>query len=143
MSLCAVQPVYVQPEDDHYQASKHVAVPYIENTLYSTNKYSCVRPVHTLHISYFIENKGNDEPYEYGDIFGPMCLECGVVRPRLRTLWVAVERLHKCDKAKRYPAPLFRGRLMTAVMLHSVSEFGRFHPPPPPLNSVKPSPLVY
>jgi len=26
-------------------------VPYVENTLYSTNKYSCVRPVHTLYIS--------------------------------------------------------------------------------------------
>jgi len=37
--------------------------------------------------------------------------------------------LHKCDKAKRYPAPLFRGRLMTAVMLHSVSDFCRFHSP--------------
>lgn len=58
-----------------------------------------------------------------------MCLECGVARIRLGTLWVAVERLHKCDKAKRYPAPLFRGRLMTAVMLHSVSDFCRFHSP--------------
>jgi len=27
-------------------------VPYVENTLYSTNKYSCVRPVHTLYSSY-------------------------------------------------------------------------------------------
>ena len=36
-----------------YQAPKHVAVPYVENTLYSTNKYSCVRPVHTLYISYW------------------------------------------------------------------------------------------
>jgi hypothetical protein len=58
-----------------------------------------------------------------------MCLECGVVRIRLGTLWVAVERLHKCDKAKRYPAPLFWGRLMTAVMLHYVSDFCRFHSP--------------
>ena len=41
---------HVQPEDDHYQASKHVVVPDMENTLYSTNKYSCVRPVHTLYI---------------------------------------------------------------------------------------------
>ena len=50
MSMCAVQPVYVQPEDGHYQASKHVVVTYIENTLYSTNKYSCVRPyTHTVH----------------------------------------------------------------------------------------------
>ena len=45
---------HVQPEDDHYQAPKHVAVPYVENTLYSTNKYSCVRPVHKLYISYSI-----------------------------------------------------------------------------------------
>jgi len=35
----------------HYQAPKHVVVPYVENTLYSTNKYSCVRRVHTLYIS--------------------------------------------------------------------------------------------
>jgi len=26
-------------------------LPYVENTLYSTNKYSCVRPVHTLYVS--------------------------------------------------------------------------------------------
>jgi len=38
----------------HYQAPKHVAVPYIENTSYSTNKYSCVRPVHTLCIRYIV-----------------------------------------------------------------------------------------
>jgi len=43
---------------------KHVVVPYVENTLYSTNKYSCVRPVHTLYISYFIEHNGDDEPHE-------------------------------------------------------------------------------
>jgi len=30
-----------------------VAVPYVENTLYSTNKYCCVRRVHTLYISYY------------------------------------------------------------------------------------------
>jgi len=41
----------VKPEDDHYEASKHAVVPYVENTLYSTNKYSFVRPVHTLYIS--------------------------------------------------------------------------------------------
>jgi len=29
-------------------------VPYVENTLYSTNKYSCVRRVHTLYISYSV-----------------------------------------------------------------------------------------
>jgi hypothetical protein len=45
---------HVQPEDGHYQAPKHVAVPYVGNTLYSTHKYtcSCVRRVHTLYISY-------------------------------------------------------------------------------------------
>jgi len=52
---------HVQPEDGHYQEPKHVAVPYVENTLYSTNKYSCFRPVHTLYISYFIEHNGDDE----------------------------------------------------------------------------------
>jgi len=45
MSMCA--------EDGLYQGPKHVVVPYVENTLYSTNKYSCVRRVHTLYISYF------------------------------------------------------------------------------------------
>ena len=29
---------------------KHVVVPYVQDTLYSTNKYSCVRRVHTLYI---------------------------------------------------------------------------------------------
>jgi hypothetical protein len=43
---------------------KHVVVPYVDNTLYSTNKYSCVRPVHTLYVSYFIEHNGDDEPHE-------------------------------------------------------------------------------
>jgi len=52
------------PEDDHYQAPKHVVVPYVENILYSTNKYSCVRPVHTLYISYSTEHNGDDEPYD-------------------------------------------------------------------------------
>ena len=54
----------VQPEDVHYQAPKHVVVPYVENTLYSTNKYNCVRRVHALYISYFIEHTGDDEPHE-------------------------------------------------------------------------------
>ena len=31
----------------HYQAPKHVVVPHVENNLYSTNKYSCFRRVHT------------------------------------------------------------------------------------------------
>ena len=38
-------------------------MPYVENTLYSTNKYSCVRRVHTLYISYFLEHNGDDEPH--------------------------------------------------------------------------------
>ena len=69
------QPVYVlynclisisyKPEDGHFQARKHVVVPYVENTLYSTNKYSCVRRVHALYSSYFIEHNGDDEPYDY------------------------------------------------------------------------------
>jgi len=37
---------------------KHVVVPRVENTLYSTNKYSCVRRVHTFCIGYFIEHNG-------------------------------------------------------------------------------------
>ena len=39
---------HVQTEDGHYQAPKHAAVPYVEKTLYSTNKYGCVRPEHTV-----------------------------------------------------------------------------------------------
>jgi len=41
-------------------------VPYVENTLYSTNKYSCVRSVHTHthYISYFIEHNGDDESHD-------------------------------------------------------------------------------
>ena len=57
---------HVQPEDGHYQVPKHVVVPYyVENALYSANKYSCVRRVLTLYISYFIEHNGDDEPYDY------------------------------------------------------------------------------
>ena len=54
---------HVQPEYGQYQAPKHVVVTYVENTLYSTNKYSCVRRVHTLYISYLIEHDGDDEPH--------------------------------------------------------------------------------
>ena len=32
-----------------------VAVPCVENTLYSTDKYICVRRVHTIYISYYLE----------------------------------------------------------------------------------------
>ena len=59
---------HVQPENSHYQALKHVVVPYVENTLYSTNNYSCVRRVHTLYISYFIEHNGDDEPHELAGV---------------------------------------------------------------------------
>jgi len=45
--MCALQ-----PEDGCYQATKHVVIPYVENTLYSTDKSRCVRPVHTLYIIY-------------------------------------------------------------------------------------------
>jgi len=41
-----------------------MGVPYVENTLYSTNKYICVRPAHTLYISYFIEHNGDEEPHK-------------------------------------------------------------------------------
>ena len=41
----------MQPEDGHYQEPKHVVL-YVGNTLYSANKYSCVRRVHTLYISH-------------------------------------------------------------------------------------------
>ena len=46
---------HVQPEDGHYQVPKPVVVLYVENTVYSTNKYSCIRPVHTFYIRYEIK----------------------------------------------------------------------------------------
>ena len=57
----------VQLEDGHYQGPKLVVVHSVENILYSTNKYtsSCVRRVHTLYISYFIEHNGDEEPHDY------------------------------------------------------------------------------
>ena len=39
-------------------------LPYVEITLYSTNKCSCVRWVHTLYISYFIEHNRDDEHHD-------------------------------------------------------------------------------
>jgi len=45
-------------------SDENVAVPYVENTLYSTNKYRCIRRVLTLYISYFTEHNVDDEPYE-------------------------------------------------------------------------------
>ena len=56
----------------------HVVVPYMKNTLYSTNKYSCVRPVHTLYISYFIEHKGRNEPSNYSVRHIMLCLRYDV-----------------------------------------------------------------
>jgi len=41
---------YVQAEDGHYKSPKHVVVTYVENTIYSTNKYSFVKPVNTPYI---------------------------------------------------------------------------------------------
>ena len=65
--------LHVQPEDGHYQAPKHVVVPYVENTLYSTNKYSSVRPVQTLYSSYFIEHNGDDESHDHKiNMYGTM-----------------------------------------------------------------------
>ena len=32
---------------------------YAENTLYSTIKYSCVRPVKTLYINYYVQRTAN------------------------------------------------------------------------------------
>ena len=65
-------PVYIKykiftipPETPCIYHIQNVVVPYVENTLYSTNKYSCVRPVHTLYINYFIEHTGGDEPHDY------------------------------------------------------------------------------
>jgi hypothetical protein len=69
--------MYVKPEDGHYQAPKHVALPYVENALHSTNKYSCVRPVHTLYIIYFTEYNVDDEPHvsvaKFADILSDRC----------------------------------------------------------------------
>ena len=62
--ITAQKVFHVQPEAGHYQVPKYVVVPYVENTLYSTDKYSCVRQVHTLYISYFIEQNGDDEPHD-------------------------------------------------------------------------------
>jgi hypothetical protein len=42
----------------------YIKVPYVENTLYSTNKYSCVRRVHTHYISDFVEHNRDDEPHD-------------------------------------------------------------------------------
>ena len=44
----------VQPEDGYYQAPKHVVVPYVENTSYSTNKYSCVDKKNQLDVTFCI-----------------------------------------------------------------------------------------
>ena len=71
---------FARQPDGHHQAPKHVAVPYVENTLYSTNKYSSVRPAHTLYISYFIEHNGDDEPHELQVLpLGSTCLLADLV----------------------------------------------------------------
>ena len=56
----------MQTEDGHYQAPKHVAVPYVENTLYSINTVVLDEYTHTYisYISYFIEHNGDDEPHD-------------------------------------------------------------------------------
>jgi len=54
-------------------------VPYVENTLYSTNKYSCVRPVHTLYISYLLEHDGDDEPHDSATVPHRHTLICPTV----------------------------------------------------------------
>ena len=83
-----LQVFHVHPEGGHYPVPKHVVVPYVENTLYSTNKYSCVRRVHTLYISY---THMSSEPTNFTylhivdyflhfliSIFLP-CSECGIL----------------------------------------------------------------
>jgi len=45
---------HLQHEDSHYEKPKYIVVPYVENTLYSNKKYSCVRRVQTIYISYEI-----------------------------------------------------------------------------------------
>jgi len=47
------------------QLPKHVVLPYVENNLYSNNKYSSVRRLHTLYIGYFTEHSGDNEPHDY------------------------------------------------------------------------------
>jgi len=75
---------------DHYQAPKHVVVPYVENTSYSTNKYSCVRRVHTLYISYFIEHNGDDEPHDNRSFFQlqVVCMYTGLRGLYLYNYWI-------------------------------------------------------
>jgi len=64
MSVWCVIPLKYKIYNGHYQPPKHVVVPYVENTLYSTNKYNCVRPVHTLYTSHFIVHNGDDETHD-------------------------------------------------------------------------------
>ena len=59
---------------------KHVVVYYAENTLYSTNKYSCVGQVHTLYISYFIEHNGDDETHDEKSKFVFMIIEKHLIK---------------------------------------------------------------
>ena len=50
--------VHVQSEDGQHQWPKHVVVPNVVNTYYTTNKYSCVRHRHTYHT--LLSNLPND-----------------------------------------------------------------------------------
>ena len=77
----------MQPEDGHYQAPKHVVLPYVENTLYSTNKYSYVRPVHTLYISYLTEHNVDDEPCDFINVLKHSREKCHtIIGPLIQTL---------------------------------------------------------
>ena len=110
-------------ESGHYQTPKHVAVPYVENTLHSTNKYSCVRPVHTHthYSSYFIKHNEDDEPHGYVHYFGcevgdqdkrcaSQCLLCDVCEAFDRTgKWfapTAVRLTHGLEGTERTAHPV-------------------------------------
>ena len=61
----------IPTKNGHYQAPKHVFVLYVENTLYSTNKYSCIRRLHTLYI-YCIWNWTWRSCVNHDEISGPV-----------------------------------------------------------------------
>ena len=73
MSVCTYRDIHtLQPYIIHLFIVSYV--PYAENTSHSTNKYSCVRPEHTLYISYFIEHNGDVEPRD--DESHNLCRRC-------------------------------------------------------------------
>ena len=82
-------------DNGHYQAPKHVVVLYVENTLFSTNKYSCVRPVHTLYISYFMRYNGDDELHDVeSDYWSKSNKIVHLVGPYYATIsWCTVHRM--------------------------------------------------